>query len=226
MGIQHDVGEYLVSQRPPKALSSLAEGAVVFVETRDAYFGPLAMQAAMRAHPGWTPYVLGTPDVLRRFGDDFHRVEIQHLRGPSDFSRLLFSKAFWKLFPEPRVLLVQTDTVVVRGCRQDHARFDCIGAVCGNLGLDTFVINGGLSLRKPAAMLRALDLMTPEDLDLPEDVAFTRVMRRHPHAFALPTMEHCHDFAIESLGNPAKAIGAHGTDKYYCPPDVLRALVN
>lgn len=223
MGVQYDVGRYLLQSTPRGVYTGPERGALVFVETRDDFFGPLVVRAARGAFPEWPTYVFATPEVLARFSGDVRKIEISPVRSPQEFSKMMFAKAFWGLFPESHVLLVQSDAVVVRGCRPEHFAFDFIGAVCGTTHPNEFLINGGLSLRRPRAMLRALDLMTPDDLAQPEDVAFTRVLRRS--GGALPTVEQCNDFAIESIGNPRAAIGAHGTDKYYAPADLLRALV-
>lgn len=225
------VGQYLVKRHYGGERRSLggrtgSAQAVVFIETRDDFFGPLAMRAALHWHPGWDAVVVGTEDVLERFDERevTHKVAIASLSGPRDFSELLFTERFWSEFERyEHILIVQTDTVVVRPVRAPHLRFDFIGPVCGNLDPDNFVINGGLSLRKPASFLRALQLFTDKDFALPEDVAFTRVMRRH--SFALPAIGECNSFAIESIGHPAAAVGMHGTDKYYAPSRLVEELL-
>ena len=42
---------------------------------------------------------------------------------------------------------------------------------------------------------------------MPEDVAFCTAMRARPDDYALPSLEECMNFAIESAGNPARAVG-------------------
>jgi len=75
-------------------------------------------------------------------------------------------------------------------------------------------MNGGLSLRKKDAMIKACETFTDEERKLPEDVAFTKCMRRQKD-FSLPTMSNCFKFGIETLGDIDTVVGIHGTDKYY-----------
>ena len=75
-------------------------------------------------------------------------------------------------------------------------------------------MNGGLSLRRKYAMIKACETFTAEERKLPEDVAFTKCMRRQKD-FSLPTMNACSNFGIERLGDFDTAVGYQGTDKYY-----------
>ena len=63
-------------------------------------------------------------------------------------------------------------------------------------------------------MIKACESFNEEERKLPEDVAFTKCMRRQT-SFKLPTMNACYKFGIESLGDIDTAVGIHGTDKYY-----------
>ena len=64
-------------------------------------------------------------------------------------------------------------------------------------------------------MIKACDMIEPDDLNKTEDIVFTTLMRKHPDIFSLPTIQTCNNFAIETIGNVDNAIGIHGTDKYY-----------
>ena len=143
----------------------------------------------------------------------------------AQYSHLLMSDDFWAVIREEHVLVFQTDSAIVRPVPDAALRWDYIGALCGELHPDRFVMNGGLSLRRRSAMLRAIALLTDGDRDAPEDVAFCRVMRAAGANFALPSMAECDAFAVESQGDPSTAIGLHGTDKYYAPPALVRALL-
>jgi hypothetical protein len=50
-------------------------------------------------------------------------------------------------------------------------------------------------------------------------------MRIFSSEFALPSIQDCHDFAIETIGNPNMAIGIHGTDKYYAATNLLKVIL-
>jgi beta-1,4-mannosyl-glycoprotein beta-1,4-N-acetylglucosaminyltransferase len=140
----------------------------------------------------------------------------------------MFSPDIWKVIDTEYVLVFQCDSVMAPGAasKLPTTNKDFYGAACGQINDDSkFVINGGLSYRKVAAFAHACTLLTDEDRKLPEDVAFCAVMRRHPEKFDLPTVKECMGFAIESFGDPSRVIGMHGTDKGYCAPSLVSALL-
>ena len=213
-----------------------ADRALVIVESRPCFFLPHVVASAVRTHPGWRLYVFAPPPVhalLRKHCNNYHlatQVTLDsHPRMTSrQYSHLLMSADFWGVVREEHALVFQTDCVLVRGTPDRFMGFDFVGAVSGCLDPATFVMNGGLSLRRRSAMLRAVDLLRagpPEALDDPEDVAFCAVMRAHRHLFTLPSMGECMEFAVESLGDAGKAIGMHGTDKYYAPTELVEELL-
>jgi hypothetical protein len=130
------------------------------------------------------------------------------------YNYLLMDASFWKKFREDHVLIFQMDCLLLREPSDDMLEWDYIGPLCGTLSESEFIMNGGLSLRKKDAMIKACETFTNEERKLPEDVAFTRCMRRQKD-FSLPTMNSCYKFGIESLGDIDTAVGIHGTDKYY-----------
>lgn len=222
------VGEYLSAQRVESTTDTKPHNtcALVIVETRDTYWFSKVLDNAVRVCGGDRPlYIFGTRDVLLSVPEHIaaRSVLLGQPLTTDTYSQLLMSPDFWNFFTEDYALIFQSDCVFRRPLRQEFFETDYIGAVCGTLAPGEFIINGGLSLRRVDAMKRAVQLLTPDDRELPEDVAFTRVMRRH--GFALPTMDACNEFAIESLGNPRRAIGMHGTDKYYCAPDLIREFL-
>lgn len=204
---------------------------MLLVETRPSFWiGPVLRRAAA-LHPGWPVYVCGTAEVLRLASEAVGTICGLALASPSprmsvtDYSQLLMTDALWAAVREPWVLIVQLDVVLVRPVRAEHLAFDFVGAACGDLSSDaTFVINGGLSLRRVASMREVCSRLTPGERAMPEDVAFTRAMRRLG-GYALPTIAQCHAFSIESMGDPSRAVGIHGVDKYYAPPGLVAALL-
>lgn len=231
--MDYDVGHFLLSYDSKVTVSQTTGNAMVLVETRDSFWLRYVLANAVTMNPGWKLYVFGTKAVLdrvkRHVDGDLVCVELmvdpQQKFLVSDYSRLLLDSAFWNIFAsERRVLIIQLDTVLVRPMPEWVLTFDYIGAVCGKTNPQEFIMNGGLSLRNPKAMIRAIQKMTPAQKDLPEDVAFCETMR-HDADFILPSMQQCHAFAIESRGDPVTAIGAHGTDKDYAQPGLLRQLL-
>lgn len=229
------VGSFLIKATLPFTASLSTENkALVIAETRPLFFLPHVVSTAVRTHPGWHLYVFGTPAVHALLDSqcnnyaDVTRVTLGTGARMSsrEYSHLLLSERMWTVIREEHVLVFQADCVLVRGTPAKMLEYDFVGAVCGRMHPQHFVMNGGLSLRRRSAMLRAIDLIRtrhPEMLDEPEDVALCRVMRQYD--FKLPTMEECNEFAIESVGDPRTAVGLHGTDKYYAPPELVANLL-
>lgn len=234
------VGEYLLRHAPLPFRVDRDGGdrALLIVETRPSFFLPHVIATAVRTHPGWALYVAGTPAVhefLRSHCANYEDVTRITLDSPprmttAQYSHLLLSRRLWDLIREEHVLVFQSDCVLVRRCPDRMLAYDFVGAVCGTVDPDTFVMNGGLSVRRRSAMVRAIDLLARRlELlhlsDKPEDVAFCEIMRAHPSDFCLPSMRECMEFAIESVGDPRTAVGMHGTDKYYAPPELVTELL-
>jgi hypothetical protein len=234
--MDHRIGCYLVhAHAPPFFLNPpLPDKALLLVETRPSFFLPHVVASAVRTHPGWRLYVFGTPDVHALLRDSCPNFELATCvtlpsgrLTPQGFSELMMSSEVWGRIAEEHVLVFQTDCVLVRPTPSRFLAFDYVGAVCGLLHPERFVMNGGLSLRRRSAMLRAVRQLRDRHPDLlgePEDVALCRCMRMAGD-FTLPTMKDCNQFAIESLGDPSRAIGMHGTDKYYAAPELVRAML-
>lgn len=227
------VGTHLLAHaRLPVVLDKpMGNKALAIVETRPSFFLPHVVASAVRTHPGWRLYVFGTPEVHALLNsacanyEQATRVTLESAHmSPHEYSQLLVSEAFWSVISEEHILLFQADCVLVRPTPPDMLVYDYVGAVCGTLHPDRFVMNGGLSVRRRSAMLRALSLMTAESKRKPEDVAFCETMRA-AGTFCLPSMEACNAFAIESMGDPDRAVGMHGTDKYYAPRGLVARLL-
>lgn len=227
------VADYLAAI--PRSMPPSVSGdstALVIVETRQLPHLPSVIASAVRMHPGWHLYVYAPPavhDFVEHSGclagGEYTKVTLEPVAmTTSSYSKLLLSREFWDVCREEHILVFQADTVVVRPVPQEIMRYDYVGAVCGVPLPSKFIMNGGLSLRRRSAMVRAVLLMTDEEAREPEDVAFMLTMRRNSAAFTLPTMDVCDDSFIESRGNPHTAMGVHGTDKLYAPPALLEEM--
>jgi hypothetical protein len=211
--------------------------ALVIVETRPSFFFPHVVAGAISTHPGWHLYVFGTPEVHALLDSccdneckDYTKITLGSARMTSQqYSHLLMSSGFWDCILEEHVLVFQTDSVLVRPTPPRYLDYAYVGAVCGPVDDGaSFIMNGGLSLRRRSAMQRAVHHIRhrhPALLDEPEDVAFCAVMRAYPAEFSLPSMRDCNEFAVESVGDASKAVGMHGTDKYYAPSQLIADLL-
>lgn len=225
------VGEYLHTL--PKTGSPGSKQSLFIAETRESYWLPLVIKNAVREFPGWDLYVCAPTSVLTWLSDEFPQIKGIVLDIPAGrasvgvFNAIMYSPEIWRVFDTEYVLVFQCDTVMAPGAAQkllstEASQRDYYGAACGTLSQSEFVINGGLSYRRVRAFAEACALLTDEDKKLPEDVAYTRILRDIGN---FPSIKECCDFAIESVGNPAAVIGIHGTDKGYAPPALVASVL-
>jgi len=232
------VGDYLCARIAGPVAHTEKKQSLFILETRDSYWLERVLCDARASFPEWDCYVAAPPNLLaslRRRSTPVPgatpvkeiAIDLPPACSPATFSAVMFSPQLWHIFQTEFVMIFQTDSVFApRAASKLPAVLDkdFYGAACGDLAGD-YVINGGLSLRRVSAFARAVALLTDEDRALPEDVAFCRVMRRHPADFALPSVSECMTFAIESFGDPSSVVGIHGTDKYYAPPALIAAAL-
>ena len=192
--------------------------AMVIVETRCGYWLPLVIRNALDRLPGWNLYVVGTKKVINFVkevvGGTFIPVVLDVEINIAMYNYLLKDATFWKKFREEHILIFQMDCLLLREPSDDMFEWDYVGPLCGTLSESEFIMNGGLSLRKKGAMIKACETFTDDERKVQEDIAFTKCMRRQKE-FKLPTMNTCFKFGIETLGDIDTAVGVHGTDKYY-----------
>ena len=215
------IGEYLLktaSQPVKYEHDPERTKALVIVETRPSFWLPYVVANALKFNPDFNLYVFGTREVLELVNKivlgAYAHSEMPSRISINQYSAMLIDETFWSLFKEPHILIFQTDCVFVRSIPTHFFEYDYIGAVCGP-NISSFIMNGGLSLRRKDAMLRAIKLMDEHTKTLAEDVAFTQTMKSSEGAFNLPTMTMCNEFAMESSGDPGKVVGMHGTEKFY-----------
>ena len=225
------VGAYLTA--PSSVQSNGVPQSLLIIETRESFWLPLVIQNAISEFPEWFLYVCAPLNVLEWLAPQFPAIRGIRLdlppgsrASPETFSAIMFSETIWNVFETEFVLVFQCDTVFApRAASKMPYEYDYYGAACGTITETEFVINGGLSLRRVSAFKKAISYLTDADRALPEDVAFCNVMRRVPGEFRMPSIRECTKFAIESFGDPSRVIGMHGTDKGYCPPALIAAML-
>jgi len=222
--MEYACGHYLMQyydKKVPIVLDNTSNKCLVIIETRPSFWLPLVIKNAIDKCPGYNLYVFGTPNVnqfLRHtLEGEYYNITINtYMRNIQEYNQLLTSSDFWEQIKEEHIIIFQLDTLFLRNPTEQHIQYDYNGAVCGKLNRENeFIINGGLSYRSKKAMLFACKLIDDSYHGLPEDVIFTKLMRKHKELFKLPSIAECNDFSIETLGNFDKVIGIHGTDKYY-----------
>jgi beta-1,4-mannosyl-glycoprotein beta-1,4-N-acetylglucosaminyltransferase len=227
------VGTYLTAPSVAPSIANGASQSLLIVETRESFWLPLVIQNAVTEFPEWPLFVCAPLNVLEWLAPQFPAIRGIRLdlppgsrASPETFSAIMFSEGIWNVFETEYVLVFQCDTVFApRAASKIPCEYDYYGAACGDMTETKFVINGGLSLRRVSAFKKAITYLTDADRALPEDVAFCNVMRRVQGEFRLPSIRECMEFAIESFGDPSRVIGMHGTDKGYCPPALIAAML-
>jgi hypothetical protein len=221
--MEHTCGHFLVQylDKDIRPTHQNENKCLVIIETRTSFWLPLVIKNAIDKCPEYNLHVFGTPNVIQfldiHVKGDYKKTRIDcYMRNIQDYNMLLTNTSFWERIEEEHIIIFQLDTLFLRPPTDNHYKYDYIGAVCGDLqNENTFIINGGLSYRSKQAMIKACDMIEPDDLNKTEDIVFTTLMRKHPDIFSLPTIKTCNNFAIETIGNVDNAIGIHGTDKYY-----------
>ena len=217
--MHYKFGEALLRYRETDPqYSETKEKAVVVVETRPNIWFPLVVKNIIDKLPGWKIYIVGSQCSIE-YLNSVVKQKLNYILLPKNFLRveeynkMLFSTQFWELFSEEHILIAQPDCLILREPLDRHFSFPFIGAVCFSTQEDSFIMNGGLSLRKRSIMLQICkDMMNGSETG-PEDVVFTNIIRKN--RMGLPSMKECNSFAIESFGDPTTAVGVHGTDKNY-----------
>jgi hypothetical protein len=127
------------------------------------------------------------------------------------YSLLLKSRRFWDSFKCDRILLMQSDTVLCRNSDKRLSEFfeyEYIGGHTPNMNHGSRIhINGGLSFRQRAGMLRCLQHQTQQDA-IEEDSFFSQC-----EELQQPPVDVLDRFAIDNAWKPMSAksvpLGVH-----------------
>lgn len=99
----------------------------------------------------------------------------------SQYSDMLKTKTFWDRFVGEKLLLYQEDTLLFHGNIDGFLKYDYVGAPWRiiNYKSNSFVGNGGFSLRSKSVMLSCISLTTSMHEPLPEDVYFAKIITKY-----------------------------------------------
>jgi len=118
----------------------------------------------------------------------------------NDYNLLLTSIDFWSSLPYENILIFQTDTVLLDNNLSVFLEYDYVGAPWNknmkwlNNSTENVVGNGGLSLRRKSAMIKALELVPYNFIN--EDSYFAIRCR---HLLKLPSPDLAKTFSVETV---------------------------
>ncbi len=192
---------------------------MLILDTRLSLSLILVIKNALYKMPNFNLMLISTKETIdfieKIFGKIPNKIEINKKKiNLKEYSKILLDQNVWKKINEERVLIFQSDTIILRNIHDNEfEKLSMLGPVCVNLENDNkFMINGGFSFRNKNLMK---ELCTNKIITSNiEDIFYTEQIRNH-YPELMPTIKECNDFAIESTGNKLTAKGIHGTDKYY-----------
>jgi len=199
--------------------------AAVIVATKPSFWLPLVIKNALSKIKECNLYFFGSSETIffikHNLKLDLNFIEINDIRNITNYNKILLDEKFWNTFSEEYVLIFQPDCILLRDVIESDFNYDYIGAVCGNFNNDSYIVNGGLSMRKRKVMVEICQNLNHEEKNgtIPEDIIFTNKLRNN-NLYKFPTWTDCMNFSIESIGNIDTVLGVHGTDKYYIDPNI------
>jgi hypothetical protein len=123
--------------------------------------------------------------------------------GKTDYNELLKTTAFWQLFKEEHLLLMETDTYLRKPIPESIYQYDYVASKWP--WLPDQPGGGGLSYRKRSAMLRICNIYTP-DMDPMQDSYASNGVKNL--GFKTPSMEESTNYFCECIISNA-AVGTH-----------------
>ena len=199
------------------------KNALLITETRPSLNLILVIKNALSIFKNHNLIVVGSIWVFKLIekfiGNEFHKININKIKiSIKEYSNLLTDKNFWSKIKEENIMVLQSDCLILRDYDFENFKYGMIGPVSLSKYENSFVMNGGFSLRKKDLMIELCN--KSKEINVNEDIYFSNLIRSN-YPELMPSMQECNNFALESWGNPNTAIGIHGTDKYYCSPELF-----
>lgn len=122
-----------------------------------------------------------------------------HIETGEDYNKILVDFEFWKQYRNyDNVLIFQHDSMILRDGIEEFLEYDFIGAPIEHIAFPA--MNGGLSLRKPKAMMECIRLR-PRNRSIyrnhNEDMYFSFILSEL--GYNLPTKEVAQKFSVETI---------------------------
>lgn len=135
-----------------------------------------------------------------------------------DYNKLLTSREFWEKRKGDKVLIFQSDSMLLRNGIEDFLQYDYVGAP---FKFQEHGGNGGLSLRSRDAMLWCIEQKEWNPLLGNEDVYFSNILK--DSHFKLAPRIVCEKFSVESIYKLG-TVGYHAIEKYLTKEQVNKIM--
>ena len=228
------LSKYLDDKKINVKNSTTNQNALLMIETRPSLNLILVIRNALDKIKDANLVVVGNEQVFNLinsfFGKEYLRININMYRlSSAKYNQICIDENFWKLLREEKIFIFQSDCLFLRPFNFSNFNYGMIGPTCYSRNKYKFVMNGGFSVRDKSLMLE-LSKFKIKNKNIGfvegifyEDVYFTNLIREN-YPSLLPNIKECDEFAIETEGDYTKAIGIHGTDKYYAKPEFYKKV--
>ena len=133
---------------------------MLILDTRLSLALILVIKNAIDKMPNFNLMLISTKETInfveKIFGKISYKVEINKSKiNLVEYSKILLDQNIWKKIKEDRVLIFQSDTIVLRNISDDEfPKLSMLGPVCVDFENENkFMINGGFSLRNTKLMM-------------------------------------------------------------------------
>lgn len=137
----------------------------------------------------------------------YNNIGIKNIKDRTEHTAILKTLDFWESLNGSKILLFQTDSLILREGIDEFLGYDYVGAPWSKPKENVYVGNGGLSLRTKTKMIEIIKKY-PNDTTTLEDIYFSKHMKDEN----IVDIETAKRFCVEDVyfDNP---MGIHKTDK-------------
>lgn len=137
----------------------------------------------------------------------YTNIGITNIKDRTEHTAILKTTNFWESLNGSKILLFQTDSLILREGIDEFLKYDYVGAPWSKPKENVYVGNGGLSLRTKSKMIEILK-KHPNDNSTLEDIYFSKYMKNEN----IVDYETAKRFCVEDVyfENP---MGIHKTEK-------------
>ncbi|MHA7100056.1 DUF5672 family protein [Roseivirga pacifica] len=196
-------------------VANRAENAAVIVESREHKDLEVIVKNVMSClETGWSLYIFhGTNNetYVKKTFSKAPQINFISLETPTinreQYSTLLKTPEFWKKIEAKKVLLFQTDSIMLKKGAESFLKYDYIGAPWNSKHFlsKTEVGNGGFSIRTKQTMIEISEKY--KDDNLSEDVFYSKYCKIN--GYALPTKKIAGSFCLENTITHPSPIAVH-----------------